>query len=211
MTPLDRKLKTEALLRAHKVPINPNLPIIESEDEVTIAKPQQVAGRICVISGLAAKAYGCPHVTVLRWFEQIKLFPFASPHEIELVRSETLNNTAIENLRIQTEALWEFAWTLSLIDKADHFRVCGDQLVHLVPKPSEQIYEFVRNAQLRSTEEVLSEADFLFRLHWAVRDASLKRLPLPNRLPYYVTHERLRAVNWLISPGQNWEDVDTST
>ncbi len=175
MSQLARKETTESYLRSRGVPINPHLPFTESSEELSVATPEQVAWRVCVLSGLVARACGAPRDLVVGFFEADRLFEHASDAEAELVRAESLTPEQTARFQWQVEGLWELAWVLSLIPRPDHFKTCGDELVTLVPKPRERVGAFVERAQMRPLDELLAEADMLYRLHWAVREASLRR------------------------------------
>ena len=211
MSQLAQKDATENYLRSRGVPINPHLPVTESADELSVATPKQVAWRVCVLSGLVARACRAPRDLVLRFFESGCLFQHTSEAEAEVVRAEVLTPEQISRFQWQVEGLWELAWVLSLIPRPDHFKACGNQLISLVPKPGEAVDAFIECAQMRSPDELLAEADLLYRLHWAVRDASLRRQHVPTGLPYKVTDERLRAINWVFFSNVSWEETDTST
>lgn len=211
MNQLARKERTESFLRNRGVSVNPHLPFTESSEELPHATPQQVAWRICVLSGLVARACRAPRDLVLGFFESEGLFGHASASEAAMVRAASLTQEQTARLQYQVEGLWELVWVICLIPHVDHFQFCGEQLVTLVPKPGEPVSAFVERAQMRPTEELLDEADMLYRLHWAVRDASLRQQRIPTGLAYYVTDERLRAINWVLSSKVRWEDTDTST
>ncbi|MCB9913457.1 MAG: DUF4272 domain-containing protein [Verrucomicrobiales bacterium] len=211
MTPFARKEETESYLRSRGVPVNPHLPCTESPEELSVATPEQVAWRVCVLSGLVARACGAPRDLVMRYFESDGLFQHTSAGEAEVVRAELLKPEQRAQFQWQVEGLWELAWVLSLIPRPDHFRTCGNELVTLVPKPGGPVGDFIERAQMRPNDELLAEADMLYRLHWAVREASLRRQRIPTGLPCQVTEERLRAINWVLSSEVTWEETDTST
>ena len=211
MTQLARKQTTENYLRNRGVPVNPHLPLTESPEELSIATPQQVAWRVCVLSGLVARSCGAPRELVMHFFKSDGLFEHMLASEAELACASSLTPEQTAGTKWQVEGLWELAWVLCLIPRPDHFQTCGNELVTLVPKPGARVGEFVARAQMRSPDELLTEVDMLYRLHWAVREASLQRQRIPTGLPYNVTHERLRAINWVISSDVSWEDTDIST
>ena len=211
MSQVARKETTESYLRSRGVRVNPHLPFTESPEEVTVATSEKVARRACIISGLLSLAFGAPRDMVLRYFESGGLFEHATASEIDLVHASSLEQAQIERLEIQVEALWELAWVLCLIPRIDHFKYCGQHLITLVPKLDEPVSGFVDRARMRPLDDLLAEADMLYRLHWAVRDASLQQQSIPNGLRFYVTNERLRAINWVLFSDVSWEDTDTST
>ncbi len=66
-------------------------------------------------------------------------------------------------------------------------------------------------AALRSIDEILDEADLIYRYHWAVRQAGLDGDPDPAGLNGGVVMERHRGLNWLIGYEAEWDEVTTDT
>ena len=65
---------------------------------------------------------------------------------------------------------------------------------------------------MQSTNNLLNEADLIYRCHWAVRQASLDGEEPSGGLMQGVVMERHHALNWLIGYGdQDWDDVSTDT
>jgi hypothetical protein len=66
---------------------------------------------------------------------------------------------------------------------------------------------------LKPQAEILDEADFIYRCHWATRQAGLDGQPPSGGLDSGVTMERHHALNWLIGYGDDaeWDDVTTDT
>ena len=65
----------------------------------------------------------------------------------------------------------------------------------------------------RPMPQILDEADLIYRLHWAVRDADLNGRPIPPALNQNVVIERYYALNWLMVPREDpypWDEVPTS-
>ncbi|MDR0379511.1 MAG: DUF4272 domain-containing protein [Candidatus Accumulibacter sp.] len=58
--------------------------------------------------------------------------------------------------------------------------------------------------------EILDEADIVYRYDWACIDAMLKKEPAPAGLDGEVVQERRRMLNWLINyETAAWDDVRT--
>jgi hypothetical protein len=51
----------------------------------------------------------------------------------------------------------------------------------IMPAP-EKIQEFIKSSKLRAISEILDEADKIYRIHWAVRDAQINNKPVPAEL-----------------------------
>jgi hypothetical protein len=210
-TPQERKRASEEFLKQRGVPINPDLPIYESEAQVRAATPEQVAWRACVVSGLVGRALGASRKATSAYFESQGLFAHASAREAAAVRAWWWNAKEKNERGCQVEGLGELAWVLCLIPRPDHFQFCPGNLVNFLPRAHEPVRPFVQRAQMRPIGELLDEADLLYRMHWAARDAWLTGQDPPNGLPYYVTEERFRAINWVLESDVTWEETDTST
>ena len=67
-------------------------------------------------------------------------------------------------------------------------------------------------AELRPQAEILSEADLIYRIHWATVDARVNGAEPPAGLNPSVVYERHYALNWLIGyAGQEWDNITTDT
>jgi hypothetical protein len=65
---------------------------------------------------------------------------------------------------------------------------------------------------LRPIEDILDQADLIYRYRWALVDARVNDSEPPAGLDPGVALERHRALNWLIGYlGQDWDDVTTDT
>lgn len=67
--------------------------------------------------------------------------------------------------------------------------------------------------RLRDIEDILNEADLIYRYHWACRDARLNGREEPAGLINSVVMERHAGLNWLIGALDidDWDNPDTST
>ena len=69
--------------------------------------------------------------------------------------------------------------------------------------------ELEQAARLRSRQELLDQADLIYRLHWCCVSARLKGCAAPQGLDEGVVMERHRALFWLAGCGEaEWDDVD---
>ena len=90
--------------------------------------------------------------------------------------------------------------------------ICDVQAIVKLVHGAGGVEGLVNGANLRSVEEVLDEADRIYRLHWAVVDARLRGQKAPADLEAGVVYERHYALNWLIGYlGSEWDDVSTDT
>jgi predicted homoserine dehydrogenase-like protein len=71
---------------------------------------------------------------------------------------------------------------------------------------------FIAKSNLRPLCEILDEGDFIYRCHWAVKDAQAKGEAIPAGLDPGVVIERHIALNWLRTyHSEAWDDVSADT
>jgi hypothetical protein len=77
-------------------------------------------------------------------------------------------------------------------------------------KVGECLAPFRARASLRDVSEIAEEADYGYCLHWAMRDAALRKRGRISRIEEYVVAERRRALEWLIGC-ESWFEVSLDT
>lgn len=205
------KAETEAFLTSRGYLVNRHLPQIEDFAELRIASSLDARRRCLVLASVCARAYGAPYDLVVPWIDTYGLRGYCTDSETDLIDTKKPSEAQKAPFLPQPEALWEFAWVLRMIEAVDHFKPCSDNLVHMFPKPGEDPSAFLSATEIQDPEDLYREADRLYRIHWAVRDAALKGRKPPNGHDEYLTLYRLQAINWTIQSGVPWDDVDVST
>jgi hypothetical protein len=211
ITAKDLKAETEAQLKSRGYPVNPQLPQIEEFADLRVASSLDVRRRCLVLASVCGRAYGAPYGIVVPWIDNHGLRESCTEAELELIDAKTPSEALKAPFRPQPEALWEFAWALKMIPTVDHFTSCSDRLVHMFPKPGDDPSAFLANGDIQGADAIYREADRLYRIHWAVRDAALNRRKPPTGQAEYVTLYRLQAINWILQSDISWDEVDVST
>lgn len=209
---MTRKERSEQRLKELRIPINPHLPQIESEEEVTLRLPREVAQRAVVLATAVAYSQGLGRSQALEFLDNWKLWEAVTPLEKAFFLDEHPAHQRLINFSWRVESLWVLLWALGLVEKLSFpSSVCDVQkTVEMVVEHS--VEGFVNNAKLRPLAEILDEADWIYRLDWAVVDANLKGQALPGDLISGVVYERHYALNWLIGyMDQEWDEVTTDT
>jgi hypothetical protein len=207
----DLKAETEEFLEKRGYPINPYLPQIEELADLRIASSLDVRRRCLILASVCCRAYGGAYDLVVPWIDNYGLRDFCTEAEVELIEAANPSEAQRAPFYPQPEALWEFAWVLKMIPTADHFKPCSDKLVHMFPKPGEDPSRFLAATEIQNAEALYREADRLYRIHWAVRDAALNGRKTPNGQGEDVTLYRLQAINWTTQADVGWDEVDVST
>jgi hypothetical protein len=205
-----RKAWAEDLLTQQGVPINPNLPCIEGGAEVRLRSAREVADRLLALTIVAVKGEGLEQAEVERIVEERDARKLFTPRELIFIDDPEPS----EHDRIQFvwryEAAWVMYWALNFTDGPLSFpsAICD---VPLLVETVRDTQDLAKN-ELHSANNILNEADLIYRYHWAVRQAGIDGENAPGGLDGGVVMERHQALNWLISYcDDDWDDVGTDT
>lgn len=209
---IERKARSEARLVSEGVPVNGSLPAIEDNKNVKYRTQEKVAWRAMALLVVALKGEGLEQPIVDRIVTNYSLKEYFTPQEAAFIQQQS----ATENERVQYtwryEAAWTLLWALGYVEHLGKpIGICD------VPRAVETMRkrtsaQFISDSNLRSTDEMLDEADLIYRYHWAVVDARINGKPIPASLDPGVTLERHYALNWLISyMDEEWDEVSTDT
>ncbi|MGL6290984.1 MAG: DUF4272 domain-containing protein [Silanimonas sp.] len=207
-----RKSRSEARLRAEGVPINAHLPVIEDVDDVSRRTTEEIAWRALALLVVAVKGEGLEQPVVEKIVADYGLGPHFSPNEAAFIR----NPSPTEHERIQFtwryEAAWTLLWSLGYVDALGKPAAICDVPRAVGFMRERTSAEFIDDARLRPIDEVVDEADLIYRYRWALVDARINGRAPPAELEPGVALERHYALNWLVGyMGQEWDDISTDT
>jgi hypothetical protein len=211
--PLDpRKERTEAKLKTLGIPINPGLPRVETEEETTIRDPKDVARRAVILYILVGVVFGNDREDSIRFLKEASLWDYVSPKEISFLENQEPSEQEKINTGWRSEALWTLLWAMKIIKELElPINQCNLELIPtLIPKRAE-ITQYIDTATLRTKSEILDKTDLIYRIHWAVVEAQLKKTPMPAGLDAGIVIERHYALNWLVWYADGWDDITTDT
>jgi hypothetical protein len=209
---IDRKLRSESILRAEGVPFISHLPAIETTAEALKRSKEEVALRTLCLSLVAAKGEGLEQEGVERVLKSYELRPHLTPKELAFV----LDNSPRQRDRVQFiwrhEAAWTLLWALGFVAQLGRpAQICDVEFAARTVTERTRS-QFIEDSELRPIADILDQADLIYRYHWAVRNARIKGQQIPAALSPDVTEERHHALNWLIGYlEQAWDDVSTHT
>src|SRR5262245_50359915 len=114
MTPLARKAKSERILRKERIPINEQLPCIESDRATKVRSSREVAARmICLycVTGTAfdrrdrkdEQGYGA-------FLKKHKLWAQLTPQELAFMKSKRPSQEAVTQFTWRSESLYLLLW-----------------------------------------------------------------------------------------------------
>ncbi|BCY29595.1 DUF4272 domain-containing protein [Flavobacterium okayamense] len=209
-----RKKQTEKYLKSLNIPFIDHLPLIEEESEVKIRTAQEIAERILVLVYLAYVSE-VPDETesIIDFLKTNSLWDKVSPDEKELFQKEELTEQETANISWRSEGVWLLLWTIKKVDKLElpTEQVQIPEIVSRLPEFLTDPTEFIKNAKVRRTTEILDESDLIYRLHWATRNSNLNNQQMPANLDLGIIMERHYAINWVTFYADEWDEISTDT
>ena len=208
--PLDRatiKAESEARLRKLGLAVNPALPLLEDDDELTPVTAEQVARRLLVVVQVIGLGFEAPAESLRAYLREHGLWEDLSNRERAMLEAEEPSEQDRIDATWLTEATQVLVWCLGKreLDPFVHF---DDDLPDELPA-DEDVGAFITSASLRDRDEILREADFHYRLHWAARNA--RSVGNGPRVSESIVRERRRALDWVLGTESDWDEVPLGT
>jgi hypothetical protein len=217
--PEQRKQESILKLKTKAIPYIDWLPHIESSDDVIPRSAEHIAKRAIACLLMIQVACDLDRDQFDQETEDFivdLLNKFEVADELTVKEKNILNRSAaqqdIVNMIWKYEAYWVLLWTLGIVDELkypDEIADC-DFAIEVVSR-CRSLQEFMQQVKLRNIEEILDEADLIYRYDWACVDARLKQQNAPANLNASVVLERHGALNWLIQADADWDNPDVST
>lgn len=215
MNPYDRKIFSEAKLKARNIAVNEHLPLIESEGEVTLRSPEELLRRLVALWAVVDKAFLRTESETPGYIVANGMQMWLSGVELKFLLAEPPTERDAIHFSWQLEALYFVAWCAGLLENSELpiEESSVKPILHLFPSGAETPERLREAIKPRGKAEILDRADLLYRLHWAVRDAKLKGAPAIVGIDGGVVQEWHRAVNWMIRYDEedDWDQVGTDT
>ena len=218
-TPEQRKQVSIAILQEHGVPYIDWLPVIEDASEAHVRSAEEIARRAiaCLITIQAAfdRYNGEYTPSVADKYQHIlaryKLNDALTAEE-NAIYNGAGGEAEITKMTWKYEAYWTLLWELGIIPELDYPAHTIDcEAACQAVFDHQDFASFMTTVRLRPIEDILDQADLIYRYHWATRDAYLNGREAPAGLDDDVIVERHAALNWLIGVDDDWDNPDTST
>jgi len=218
---LARKDRSERRLKGEGVPVNAHLPVIEEEELAQIRSVEETAARaialcIAAVKGESDGAGEDPEETsglIARITDQYGAGPCFTGRERSYLKEPNPEKGQIASFSWGYESYWVMLWALGFIEKLDRpDQICDVGHAVSILQEHENFASFLKAARMRSKQEVMDEADLIYRYDWACVDARINNREAPAGLDAGVVYERHRSLNWLIGyMDQEWDYVTTDT
>lgn len=215
MNPEFRKLASETLLHKRGIRINLQLPEIESNDEVRLRSSDDLLRRLIALWAVVGASEQQNVAYFRQYITHHKMESWLSPNENAFLFGDGCSTEECEQFSRRSESLHFLAWCAGLVNSIDiPSNVANlESIMHLFPLELELPAKLQNALHLRSKNGIIDWADLLYRLHWAVRHATLIGKPVPANLYADAVREWHQAVNWLIryDDEDDWDRVATDT
>jgi hypothetical protein len=209
---LQRKARSMAALRKEAVPVIEHLPVIVDSRLATIRTKDTIAQRAIAICLTAVKGEGLDQATVDGLVKKYGAESLFSPKEAAFIHNPAPSQQDRIQFAWRYEDFWVLLWALGYVDNLDRPDSICDVKKAIVFLRDRTTAEFIRDAKLRDINEILDQADLIFRYDWAAVNARLKGQKAPAGLDGEVVQERHYVLNWLVGyMNQKWDDISTDT
>lgn len=211
---LDRKARTEQCLQELGFQINPHLPAIEEESDSNIRSASELSQRLICLWAVSGHAR-FPDETYFKEYLQANGFwEASSPDEKQFLgKSESdINEGEIIRFSWCSENMYLLAWCGGLFDSLQFpsSQSSLKAIFDLFPAEMDDVGRLEKAVHIQSKTKLLNCSDFLYRLHWAMREPPQKGQAMANAGVILEWH---KAINWMTcySEEDNWDEVTTDT
>ncbi len=176
--------------------------MIEEERDVKLRSVHEICARIMILSYLNCIATQRDlQPVVLDYLKTQGLWEKVSAAEKILFEKPSFTEEDLDAIAWRAESIWVLLWCINKVDllTIPTEEVDIDALFPLLPPFMEDPTEYMETVRVRSVSEILNEADFIFRLNWA-----LSQNPLEG-LHARIAFERYFAINWVTSTRKEWD------
>lgn len=214
--PSSRKEISENRIADLGILFNPNLPLTHEMNDLIIRDSKEIASRIVVlweVVNVANNFKGTNRKESVEFLKDVKLWNLLSPREQTFLSTSKHEKQRIIDLTWQTEILKVLYWSINEISFLNE-PIEDNSLVEISEKTIrkyQSLEKFINQTKIRSTKEILDEADFTYRLHWCCREHRRKNQRVPSKYNYSVIRERDFAFRWITNPNKNWDNITLDT
>jgi Domain of unknown function (DUF4272) len=203
---LARRTRSEELLKAHKMPLNP-AGLALSEAETVCRSAADVADRALALLVMGLKGSRVAPAKLTQIVERLDILPLLSASELAFYQDPAPDDAACVAAAWQFEGWWAALWALGWVDRlAFPDQQCTPATMVERFRTAEGRAALFAEVRLRGEDELLDAADLSLRLHWALIDSHLRQLDPPGGIIPPLVFERQRFFYWLLHPG-GWDEL----
>lgn len=174
---------------------------LRSKEEIVNRMLADYAIATCALYSLEGKANIITSV-INQMNEKLNIKSALAPEDTNFLNAMSEQKVSKQGLQDATWAFEECAmlmWTLGIIDKPKSDKECNVGQLDEFFFNIKSYDELLSKCMLKTKEEILEQADLLFRYHWACRETRMQGKQLPQ-LNEMIVQEQRRALEWVL----NW-------
>ncbi|MFZ6748967.1 DUF4272 domain-containing protein [Undibacterium sp. Ren11W] len=215
MNPEQRKEASELQLHKRGIRINVQLHVIESDEEVTLRKPDQLLARMLALWAVSTAAQARDCLPMRAYLATYQLESCLSAQESAFLFGAAPDEASYLQFAQSQEALYFLAWCAGLSDKIAVPATSSNlkPVLKFFPYALEAPDKLQAAIRPRSKSAIMDWSDLLYRLHWEVRHTQLTGRPCPASIDATVIKQWHQAVNWICQYEEenDWDKVSTET
>ncbi|MFZ6846495.1 DUF4272 domain-containing protein [Undibacterium sp. RuTC16W] len=215
MNPENRKFLSETMLHKRGIRINLQLPLIESDEEVTLRDTTSLFERLIALWAVTSAAQSGEAHYFREYLTANQMTGYLSEREKSFLLTDHWTENERAYFSAQKERLFFLGWCAGIQPDIElSLQVSSlDKLLRYFPQGMENASVLQQAIQMRSKSKILDWADLLYRVHWAVRHANLIGKTTVGNIRCDIIPEWHHAVNWLTRYNEedNWDMVETDT
>ena len=208
---LARKAKNIAAVKELGLPFTEHLPVVEDETSIKPRSAKEIAERALALAIVAVKGEANDQQLVQELIARYTARELFTPAELAFITNRSPTQQQLTDFTWQYECLHVLLWALGHIEKLQPpNQICN------VPAEVAIIRDLGRQklsstARPRPPSEILDQADYYYRLHWAAVELRIHGKS-SDKADEGIIRERHKALNWLVRyMDQEWDDVTTDT
>lgn len=210
--PLERRQKSELLLKKYDITLDSSLPLLQESQTSSTRSTTEISTRISILAILQFVAFDIVDVaTANLYISNYKLASFLTERELSFLEFPTPEKKFWASWK--SEKIWTLLWSLNILDTIDFPNgICNMNAIPLDIYPvgqNKNPNDFIKAShKLRPISEILDMHDVYYCLNSVCLKARLNKETIPN-LNAKVVMERYYALQWLISdPKIGWDEIE---
>ena len=150
---------------------------------------------------------------VMELLNQFDVVESLTMQERNFLNSEEPDEKEAIQIAWQYEAQWVLLWSIGLVNTLKFPReICDCHYAIKLVSDCSSFNEFYQKTKLRNAEEILDEADLIYRLHWACVHDRINAREATAGMHESIVIERRRGLFWLINyKNEDWDCISMDT
>ncbi len=216
-----RKQKSISYLQDKGIPYIEGLPQLPPLTSIQLRSREEITKRAVAL--LIVIQYACDVAQegdlktskefVMELLNQFDVVESLTMQERNFLNSEEPDEKEAIQIAWQYEAQWVLLWSIGLVNTLKFPKeICDCHYAIKLVSDCSSFNEFYQKTKLRNAEEILDEADLIYRLHWACVHDRINAREATAGMHESIVIERRRGLFWLINyKNEDWDYISMDT